>query len=413
MFIGVGVLLIAIGLGVVAGGRHRRRRTGTLAAPEPRSEEKNTFGQTPGTDVAILEGADGSQLLIERVDALPEHLEALPSHLAKQLVGETVQAAPHLQRLVAGRGSDLYRVVKMPEGGLVEVADKSGLYRGFGMKGGKINEHAQLRKVRVGAVSPALALTLASAALGAYWQQQMDATLRGIQASLDGIRSRLDLELDARLDLAERVLAEHEAAPPEARYEPPGSVTDGLQANLIERRQLQRLLERLDSYDDSAMRHRDYHSKVLTIDGERLDEHAYRALRGLFVELRVLRLKRLGGLLEPAGYHTQLEQQEEELRAQLDLIEQLLEVSLRLDGSHEEDGRRIELPKAREQRQERELQHTLEARRQLSQLRDATRDLAAAATTPSLDEQPLELLIGSVDGTPQAYLPSASTEPNA
>ena len=72
---------------------------------------------------------------------------------------------------------------------------------------------------------------------------------------------------------------------------------------------------------------------MLKVDGERLDLHAYRALRGLAVELRVLRLKRLGGLLEPPAYRETLDGQEAELREQLELIEQLLGTSLAIRGS--------------------------------------------------------------------------------
>ena len=351
----------------------------------------------------VFEDDDGSSLLIEPVDGLPAHVEVLPSNVARRFVDETVRAAPHLQRMAADSGRELYRVVKMPGGGLQKVAGGSSNVRGFGMEGGQISGHAEFRKVRMGPITPALALTLASAALGAYWQQQMDATLREIRASLDGIRSRLDMELDAQLDLAERVLSEHEAAPPEGRYEPPTSVTDGLQANLIERRQLQRLLSSLEGLDERRMPHRDYHAKVLTIDGERLDEHVYRALRGLFVELRVLRMKRLGGLLEPAAYQAQLEQQEVELRDQLELINQLCGTALQLNGSRQADRRRPELPATRHERQRRERRHTTQGRRQLAALRDATGQFVEAIVPPSLDARPLELLVGTVDGQPQLY----------
>jgi len=409
MIIAVIVLVVLSGLGVIASGRRRRRN-------EPDSEAADVVPSVteiaPGTDLVLLEDEAGSCVVIEPVDELPKNLEPLPSNLAPRLLDETIRAAPHLQRVAVGRGHELYRVVKVPPGGLQRVAGGSPNVRGWGMQGGHISGHAEFRKAPPVAISPALVLTLASAAIGAHWQQQMDATLRDIKASLDSIRSRLDLELDAKLDLAERVLGEHEAAPPDGRYEPPASITDGLQANLIERRHLHRLLAQLESREGPRMRHRDYQTKVLTIDGERLDEHVYRALRGLFVELRVLRLKRLGGLLENDDYQEQLDQQEQELRHQLGTIEGVLTAALYLDGSRRADGRRPELPKARRRRQLQELEHTIQGRKQLAGLRELTDRLLMAATSPSLDDEPLELLVGNVDGQPRAYaLPLSPGEP--
>jgi hypothetical protein len=94
---------------------------------------------------------------------------------------------------------------------------------------------------------------------------------------------------------------------------------------------------------------------VLKVDGERLDLHLYRALRGLAVELRVLRLKRLGGLLETPAYRETLDRQEGELREQLELVERLLDTSLAIRGSRRLDARRPELPTQRRTRQDREL----------------------------------------------------------
>lgn len=400
MTIAVIVVVVLSGLGVIAGGRRRRRQRpdpepGDVVPPVPEVE--------PGTDVVLLEGADGSRVAIEPVTDLPKNLEALPSNLAPRLLDETIRAAPNLQRVAAGRGHDLYRVVKMPPGGLQRVPGGSPNVRGFGMDGRGISGHAEFRKAPPVAITPALALTLASAAVGAHWQQQMDATLRDIKASLDGIRSRLDLALDAKLDLAERVLGEHEAVLPDGRYEPPASVTDGLQANLIERRHLHRLLAQLESREGPRMRHRDYQTKVLKIDGERLDEHVYRALRGLFLELRVLRMKRLGGLLENDAYQAQLDRQEQELRHQLGTIEDVLTAALYLDGSRRADGLRPELPKSRRQRQLRERDRTIQGREQLVGLRELTDRLLMAATSSAHDDEPLELLVGTVDGQPRVY----------
>ena len=396
------VVVVLAGLGAIAGGR-RRRRHEPDPEPEPGDVAPPVSEVEPGPDVVLLEDEGGSCVVIEPVNDLPKNLKALPSHLAPRLLDETIRAAPHLQRVAAGRGHDLYRVVKMPPGGLQKVAGGSPNVRGFGMDGRGISGHAEFRKAPPMAITPALALTLASAAVGAHWQQQMDATLRDIKASLDDIRSRLDLALDAKLDLAERVLGEHEAVPPDGRYEPPASVTDGLQANLIERRHLHRLLAQLEAQEGPRLRHRDYQMKVLKIDGERLDEHVYRALRGLFIELRVLRLKRLGGLLESGAYQAQLDRQEQELRHQLGTLEDVLTAALYLNGSRRADGLRPELPKARRQRQLRERDRTIQSRKQLVGLRELTDRLLVAATSSTHDDEPLELVVGTVDGQPQVY----------
>lgn len=339
----------------------------------------------------------------------PDPLAPGAHPVAEQLVTQAAQALLRQQRSGTGHGRALYRVVKMPSGGLHPVATGSGNVRGFGRQGSRISGHAEFRRVRTGTISPTLALSVVSAALGAYWQQQLDATLRDIQASLDGIRARLDLDLDAQLDLAERVLGEHEATTLEGRYEPPASVTDGLKANLVERRHLERLLTRLESIDPGPMPHRDYHSKVLTIDEQRLDEHLYRALRGLLVELRVLRLKRLGGRFEPSAYHAELDRQQDALHKQLGVIEQLLGAALQIDGSRRADRRRLEHPAARQRRQRRELRHTIRSRRQLRALRVTAGALIAALTPPAPTDQPIELLVGSVDGQPRGSLPTRPT----
>lgn len=396
--IAVAVAVIVGGLGMVAGGRGRHEPPAAASEVVPHTSQPD---QAPVP--VVLEDADGTSVLIEPCGALPEAVEVLPPHVAARLVDETFRAAPHLQRVVAQRGGELYRVVKRPPGGLKQVAGGGPNVRGYGMQGSRISGHAEFRKVRPAGLSPALALTLASAAVGAYWQQQMDATLRDIQTSLEGIRSRLDAELDAKLDLAERVLGEHEAVALQGRYDPPASITDGLQANLVERRQLDRMLASLESMPQRRMRHRDYHTKVLEVDGERLDEHAFRALRGLFIELRVLRLKRVGGALEGPAYQALLDQQELELREQLVTIQDVLSAALVIDGSCHVDGRRPELPAARRRRHRREEERTLEARGKLSELRAITDRLLLASIPPVLDDEPFELLIGTDDGQPRAY----------
>ena len=116
------------------------------------------------------------------------------------------------RRLRAAAGSCTGWCTARPEA-CHPVASNPAHVRGFGYQGGHVSGHAEFKKVPSASISPALALTAASAVLGAYWQQQIDDKLRGIQTALDGFRSRLDAELDAKFDLAERTLTEDEAAP--------------------------------------------------------------------------------------------------------------------------------------------------------------------------------------------------------
>jgi hypothetical protein len=344
-------------------------------------------------DLVVYEDSDGSALLLDPLGEHPRGASPVPAGVASQLVHEAAKLAPQLRQAAQGGSRKLYRLVYSPPGGLQRVAGNPAHVRGFGYQGGHVSGHAEFKRVPSASISPALALTAASAVLGAYWQQQIDEKLRGIQTALDGIRSRLDAELDAKLDLAERILTEHEAAPPEGRYEPPSAITDGLQANLVERRELRRLLAKLEPLDGQRLRHRDYHAKVLKVDGERLDLHLYRALRGLAVELRVLRLKQLGGLLETPPYRETLDRQEHELHAQLELVEQLLATSLAIRGSTRVEPRRPELPARRRARQDRELLESATGRQKLHELSNVTRQLTAALPPTDLTDGPVELVL--------------------
>jgi hypothetical protein len=393
------IVIAVIGVVVLVGAAltWRGRRTGTALARGPVS-----------TDLVRYEAADGSSLLLEPLSHRPAQTLPVPRAVASELVHEATKLAPQLRQAARGGTKQLYRLVHVPPGGLDRVAGDPSLVRGFGREGGRISGHAKFKRVPAANVTPALALTVASAALGAYWQQQLDARLRGIETSLEGIRSRLDAELDASLDLAERILAEHEASPPPGRYEPPSAVTDGLHANLVERRELQALVDKLEPLEGQRLPHRDYHNQVLAVDGERLDLHVYRALRGLAVELRVLRLKRLGGLLEPDAYHQLLDRQEDELREQLDLIDNLLGTALSIDGSRRADRRRAELPQRRERRQQRELATTLERRGHLAVLSEVTGKMTDALPPAGFRDGPAELLLEiDQDRTDVYALPSA------
>ena len=344
-------------------------------------------------DVVVYEDQDGSAVVLAPLSNRPLGASLVPAGVASQLFHEASKLSPQLHRAAQGGGREMYRLMHSPPGGLQRVAGNPAHVRGFGYQGGHVSGHAEFKRVPSASISPALALTAASAVLGAYWQQQIDDKLRGIQTTLDGIRSRLDAELDAKLDLAERTLTEHEVATIEGRYEPPASITDGLQANLVERRQLRQLLGNLEAIEGQRLRHRDYHVKVLKVDGERLDLHVYRALRGLAVELRVLRLKRLGGLLETPAYRETLDRQESELREQLQLIEELLGTSLAIRGTKRLDGRRPELPQRRRARQDRELTASTTGRQKLHELSDVTAQLAGALPPSDLTEGPVELVL--------------------
>lgn len=395
----VAIIVVVCTALLVQRGRKESKGQGLATAEDP---------GVSGTELVVYEGGDGTELLLEPLRERPGGASPVPAGIASQLVHETSKFAPQLRQAAQGGGRELYRLVHSPPGGLQRVANNPAHVRGFGYQGSSISGHAEFKKVPSASISPALALTAASAVLGAYWQQQIDDKLRGIQTALDGIRSRLDAELDAKLDLAERTLTEHEAAPVEGRYEPPSSITDGLQANLVERRVLGHLLAKLDSIERQRLRQREYQDKVLKVDGERLDLHVYRALRGLAVELRVLRLKRLGGPLEAPEYRATLDRQELDLREQLELIEQLLDTSLTIRGSTRLDARRPELPAQRRTRQDRELLATTTGRQKLHELSDVTRQLTAALPPSDLAEGPLELVLEFEGGNSTVYaLPSA------
>jgi hypothetical protein len=344
-------------------------------------------------DAVVYEDHHGSTVVLEPLSDRPSEASLVPAGVASQLFHEASKLAPQLHRAAQGGGREMYRLMHSPPGGLQRVAGNPAHVRGFGYQGGHVSGHAEFKRVPSASISPALALAAASAILGAYWQQQIDDKLRGIQTMLDGIRSRLDAELDAKLDLAERTLTEHEAASIVGRYEPPASITDGLQANLVERRQLRRLLGKLESIEGQRLRHRDYHAKVLNVNGERLDLHVYRALRGLAVELRVLRLKRLGGLLETPAYRETLDRQEDELREQLELIGELLDTSLAIRGSRRVEPRRPELPAQRRARQDRELLASTTGRQKLHELSDLTRQISDALPPTDLTQGPVALVL--------------------
>lgn len=146
-----------------------------------------------GRDVALVPASDASPA------SRPSAARELAPGLASKVASELGRLAPTGTEVAGG---DVYRLV----GGVRELAQVKGkpdLYRGFAR--GTKNEftgHGEFAKVGAGSLSPAIALTVASAALGCYWQQQIDEKLATIDKKVGELLSRSDEERDAALRTA-------------------------------------------------------------------------------------------------------------------------------------------------------------------------------------------------------------------
>ena len=350
----------------------------------------------------VLTGEDDEIYHIEPVGDEPPGGLSVLAGVNSQLMADVTKMLPPAAKLGGGQW---YRLVKAPPGGLQNVAGNPKQYRGFSRQHGKIAGQGAFAKPQLArTLSPTVALAVASAALGHYWQQQLHSTLQEIQGTLNAIHQRLNHELDAKLDLAEQTLAEHEALPRTSRYEPPSSVTDGMQANRVQRKELESTFGRLKQLEGQPLSPGDFCQRAMSNGSQHLEHQVYRALRGLNVELRVLWLKRLGALTEPPGYQEGLEEQAQDLTEELQLVGNVLDTACSLRLSKEHEGRQLELPAQRRRRQEKEQARANKHRSNLRRLRNASMKLETLALPPpTLDQVELYLKVDE-DGQARAMM---------
>lgn len=120
---------------------------------------------------------------------------ALASKIAAGLARTGVSVTP------VARG-DVYRLVGGVDD-LASVIGKPDLFRGFKLRAdGGIEGHGEFAKLGTTALAPAVAISVTSAALGCYWQQQVDTQLSMINEKLDVLIRTKEDEKDADLSVA-------------------------------------------------------------------------------------------------------------------------------------------------------------------------------------------------------------------